>query len=272
MAISTLDGYLGAAKQRVTWMKTGTRTLVAAMPYTVFDIAGNPGVGTLAIGNTANGIVPVKGNSGYPFIGTFSGNSGYLSKVEFGSSVPCCFDLYDRLFAVGAISYAAATTTLSAQPSYSSRVPLSNYGGLQVWIEVVTAFVTGTAWTCRITYTDQDGNTGIAGVDLPTMAAAALPIGRMYQLPLAAGDGGIQKIESVIVTNGGTAMTVGTFNVMVLRPLWFGRVAVANGGDVHDLFKTGFPPLFDTSALYMILYADSTAVGLPDCTFQIAMG
>jgi hypothetical protein len=272
MAIIDPAGWIASAKQRVTWMKTGTRTLVAAMPYTTFDLAGNPGAGTLAIGNTANGIVPVNGNAGYPFIGTFSGNTGYLSKVEFGSSVPCCFDFYDRLFASGAYSYAAGTTSLSSQPSYSGRIINSNYGGLQVWIEVTTAFVTGTAWTVHITYTDQGGTTGVASPDLPTMAAAALPLGRMYQLPLAAGDGGIQKVESVVVTNGGTAMTAGAFNVMVMRPLWFGRVQTANGGDVHDLFKTGFPPLFDTSALYMILYADSTAVGLPDCTFQIAMG
>ena len=271
MAITTLDGYIGSAKQRITWMKTGTRTLVAAMPYTVFDIAGSPGAGTLAIGNTANGIVPVAG-TGYPLLGTFSSNLGYLSKVEFGSNVPCCFDLYDRLFASGAHSYAAATTSLTAQPSYSGRVVSSQYGGFQAWLEVVTAFVTGTAWTAHITYTNQAGTSGKVGPDLPTMAAAALPIGRMYQFPLAAGDSGIQKIESIVVTNGGTAMTVGTFNVMVLRSLWFGRVAVANGGDTHDLLKTGFPQIFETSALYMILYADSTAVGLPDCTLQIAMG
>ena len=269
MAITTLDGYIGAAKQRLTWMKTGTRTLVAAMPYTLFDIAGSPGAGTLAIGNTANGIVPVNGNSGYPLINTFSGNTGYISKVEFGSTVPCCFDLYDRLFAAGAYAYTGQTNTLSSQPSYSGRIVNSNYGGLQAWMEVTTAFVTGTAWTVHITYTDQSGNAGAVGVDLPTMAAAALPLGRMYQLPLAAGDGGLQKIESVVVTNGGTAMTAGAFNVMVLRPLWFGRVICANGGDVHDFLKTGFPQIFDTSALYMILYADSTAVGLPDCVFQI---
>lgn len=270
MAITTLDGYIGAAKQRVTWMKTGSRTLVAAMPYTVFDIAGVPGAGTLAIGNTANGLVPTSATAGYPLISTFSGNNGYLSKVEFGSTVACCFDAYDRLFAAGAYAYNAGTASLSSQPSYSGRIVGSNYGGLQAWMEVVTAMTSATAWTVHITYTDQSGNPGAVGPDLPTMAAAALPIGRMYQLPLAAGDSGLQKIESVVVTTG--SATAGSFNVMVLRPLWFGRVITANGGDVHDLLKTGFPQVFDTSALYVVLYADSTAVGLPDITFQMAMG
>jgi hypothetical protein len=272
MAIDTLDKYIGASKFRLTWMKTGTRTLVAAMPYTVFDIAGSPGAGTLAIGNTANGVVPTDATNGYPIIPGFSSSLGYLARVEFGSSVACCFDLYDRVFACGAYSYAAGTTSLSSQPGFSGRLPSAQYSGLQVWLEVVTAFATGTAWTVHITYTDQGGTTGVASPDLATMAAAALPLGRMYQLPLAAGDNGIQKIESVVVTNGGTAMTAGTFNLSILRPLWFGRVITANGGDVHDLLRTGFPQIYEDSALYVILYADGTAVGLPDMTFQVAVG
>ena len=32
MAITTLDGYIGSAKQRLIWMKTGTQALIAAMP------------------------------------------------------------------------------------------------------------------------------------------------------------------------------------------------------------------------------------------------
>jgi hypothetical protein len=259
MAINTLDGYIGSSKFRLTWMKTGTRTLVAAMPYTVFDIAGSPGAGTLAIGNTANGVVPTDVTAGYPVIPSFSGGNGYLSKVEFGSSVPCCFDLYDRLFAAGAYTY-NADTTLASQPSYSGRVP-GGYSGLQLWVEAVTAF-TGVG-NFQINYLDQDGNAGDTGV----VATLALPIGRMYQIPLAAGDNGIQQITRV----RGTVASAGTFNVMVLRPLWFGRVQTANGGDVHDILRTGFPRIYEDSALYMILYADSTAVGLPDCTFQVAV-
>lgn len=261
MAIQTLDQWIAAQKQRVTWMKTGTRTLVAAMPYTVFDIAGSPGAGVLAIGNTANGVVPNDGVAGYPIIPTFSGNDGYLSKIEFGSSVPCCFDLFDRLFAAGAYAY-NADVTLSSQPSFASRVPNGIYSGLQLWIEAVTAF-TGTL-NVIIDYLDQDGNAG----STPQTATLALPVGRCYQVPLAAGDNGIQKITRV----RGLTATAGTFNVMVLRPLWFGRVITINGGDVHDFLKTGLPLIYENSALYILLYADSTAIGLPDISMQIAIG
>lgn len=262
MAITTLDGYVGAAKYRLTWMKTGTRTLVAAMPYTVFDIAGSPGVGTLNVGNTANGLVHTDAIAGYPEIPSFSGQTGYLARVEFGSSVSCCFDVYDRLFVAGAYAF-NANVTLASQPSFDARLPNAGvYNGLQLWIETVTAF-TGVLGV-QINYLDQGGAAGDTGV----VTTLALPIGRCFQIPLAAGDSGVSKIVQV---RGSTA-TVGTFNVMILRPLWFGRVITANGGDVHDILRTGFPKIFDTSALYTILYADSTAVGLPDLTFQIAVG
>jgi hypothetical protein len=262
MAITTLDGYIGAAKQRLIWMKTGTRTLVAAMPYTVFDIAGSPGAGTLNVGNTANGLVHTDAVAGYPIIGTFSGSTGYLSKVEFGSSVACCFDLFDRLFVAGAYAF-NADITLADQPSFASRIPNGLYTGLQLWVEQVTVG-TGVQHV-RINYLDQDGNAGDTG-DVTLITTT--PVGRMAQIPLEAGDNGIQQITRV----RGLTATGGTFNVMILRPLWFGRNVVANGGDVHDLLKTGFPQIYENSALYIILYADSTAVGLPDICMQIAMG
>jgi hypothetical protein len=76
----------------------------------------------------------------------------------------------------------------------------------------------------------------------------------------------VQKIESVTAT----VATVGTFNVLVLRPLWSGRARVANDGDVHDLFKTGMPELFTDSALMLAVCADSTATGIPELEFVIA--
>jgi hypothetical protein len=272
MSINTLDQWIASRKQRVTWMKTGARTTLAAFPFNLMELAGNPGAGNLTLSNTANGIVPVNGDAGYPLITSFAGNLGYISKVEFSNSVACTFDVYDRLFVAGSFTYAAQTNSLTAQPSYAGRILNSNYGGLQAWIEVTTPFLTGNNWTVHITYTDQDGNAGAIGPDLPVMAAAGLTLGRMYQLPLAAGDSGIQKIESVVVTNGTTAMTAGAFNVMVLNPLWFGRVPVANGGDVHDLLRTGMPQIFDTSALYCLLTTDAAASGFPDLSIQVAMG
>lgn len=263
MAITTLDGYIASVKQRLTWMKTGTRALIAAMPYTVFDIAGNPSAGTLNVGNTANGLVHTDVIAGYPLIASFGGSSGYLSKIDFGSSVACCFDLFDRLFVAGAYAF-NADITLASQPDFSGRLPnAANYNGLQLWMEQVTVGVG--IQHIQVNYLDQDGNAGDTG-DVTFITTT--PVGRMQAIPLAAGDSGISQITRV---RGFTA-TSGTFNVMILRPLWNGRCSTANWAATDDLLKTGFTKIFDTSALYIALYADSTAVGLPMLTMQVAVG
>lgn len=274
MAINTLDGLIAAASQRVSLFKTASRTTVAANWFSVFDLAGNPGGGTLAGTSTTAGVVPTSATAGCPTINSFGGATGYINKIEFGNTVACRFALFDMLFKAGAYGFAAGTTSLSAQPSYSGRVlGGTDFTNTEIWVEVSTAFATGTAWQVQVTYTNQSGVTGRTSVISAAQAAAALTQGKMFQLALQAGDTGVQKIESVIVTNGGTAMTAGAFNVLVLRRLWSqGRVRVANDSDIHDMLKTGLPQIWDTSALMLMVSADSTSTGLPEIVCEVVSG
>lgn len=270
MAIATLDQYIAAIKQRVNIDKIASVTTVAAIPFSVFDQNGNPGAGTLAGTSTSAGVVPTDATAGCPTI-SFSSGTGYLSKVEFGSSVASRLSVFDLLFKAGAYAYTAGTTTLSAQPSYLGRCPSGHGDSCEIWIEVSTAFVTGTSWQVQITYTNSAGVTGRTSIISAAQAAAALTVRKMFQIALQAGDSGVDKIESVIVTNGGTAMTAGNFNVLVLRPLWTsGRVRLANDGDIHDMLKTGLPVVYLDSALFLQVCADSTASGLPELILEIA--
>lgn len=261
MAIATLDQYIAAIKQCCPWMKTGAATTVAGIPFTVFDLAGSPGAGVLNIGNTANGVVPTDAVAGYPIINAFTGDKGYFTGLEFNSSVACRIMLFDRIFAAGAYVF-NANVTLASQPSYSSRVPGgTDYNGLQLWIEHVTAF-TGQP-SIQINYLDQDGIAGYTGV---YATPAGLTIRRAVQIPLASGDNGIQQIGQVRCT----VSTAGTFNVMVLRPLITVRVPVAGSGDVYDLLRTGMVQVFDNSALYVLIAPDSTSSGVPYLNIEIA--
>lgn len=274
MAITTLDGWVASAKHSISYVKTASRTSVATGWFSLFDLAGNPGAGVAAGTSTTVGVVPTDATVGCPTIGAFGGGAtGYLSQVDFSSSVACRIKMFDMLFKSGAYSFTAATTNLSTQPSFSSRIPNgTDYGDTQIWIQVSTAFVTGNAWTANVTYTNQSGVTGRLATVLPATTAANLTLGRMYQLGLAAGDTGVQKIESVIVTNPATAMTAGAFNVLILRPLWSGRCRVANDGDTHGLDKTGMPVVYTDSAIVFAVAADSTATGIPELEFVIANG
>jgi hypothetical protein len=262
MSILTIDQYVAAAKQKIAFMKTAVRTSVAAMPFSVFDIAGNPGAGSLAVGNTVNGIVPDDSIAGNPVINAFGGGAvGYLSGVEFGSTVACRLLLFDRVFSCGSYAF-NASQVLSSQPSFVSRLPNSDYKGLELWAEAATACTGNLAVT--VTYTNSDNTpgqtTGAVGI------AAAPTLGRMWQLPLQAGDKGIKMIESVT----GTVATVGTFNVHIMRRLWQGRVPSVAAGDLHDLLKIGLPQVYADSALYLVVIADSTSTGIPELFLEIA--
>lgn len=261
MAITTLNGLIASKKRLIPFIKTASRTSVANIPFSVFDQAGQPGAGTLAIGNTANGVVPTDATAGYPTIVT-PDVAVYLNRIWARSSVACWIDLYDCLFSAGAYAF-NADTTLASVPSYSSRVPNSDYNGLELWLEAVTAF-TGNQ-SVQINYLDQDGNAGDTGV----VATGVAPIvGRMYQVPLAAGDNGIQGITRV----RSTVSSAGTFNVHVMRPLWGCRVNAANQGVFDSLLKTGLPLIYGDSALRIVVTADSTATGLPALRMESADG
>lgn len=266
MAITTRDGLTAAlaAAQAVQWVKTAARTTVAGIWYSVFDIAGNPGAGTLAGTSTAAGVVPTDATTGCPVINAFAGaNTGYLGGVEFGSTVASRLRVSDLLFKAGAYAF-NANTTLASQPSYSSRIPGSNYSGTQIWLETVTAF-TGNQ-SIAVTYKNQDGT---AARTTGTIATGVAPtIGRMLQLPLQAGDTGVQKIESVV----STVSSAGTFNVLVLRPLWTGRVLSVNDGDIHAADKTRLPILFADSALFVTVATDSTSSGVPELAMAVING
>jgi hypothetical protein len=276
MAIASKDQYLAAQRQRIRIIKTPSRTTVAVMPYSMFDLVGNPGAGVLAGTSTAQGVMPTDATVGCPDI-EFTTGIGYLSRVEFACSVACRLAIYDMLFKAGAYAYGAATTTVTDPPEVSSRCP--DYPGSgttfgsrnEIWLEVSTTFATGNAWTLQVTYTNSLGETGRTTPAMPVFAAAALVIGKMWQLPLQSGDSGVQKIESVIVTNPATAMTAGAFNILILRPLITSmRVPVPGGGAVLDMFATGMPIVYNNSAIIVVENADSTALGVPEVALEIA--
>lgn len=262
MTISTLSDYIGAAKQRVPMIKTATRTTVAAGWFSLLDLAGEPGAGTLAGSSTAAGVVPTQATNGYPKLNPFDlGAPGYVSTVEFSSSVACRIALFDEVFRAGAYAF-NASTALSGQPSFASRLPNTDYKGLEIWVEQVTAATGNQA--VNVTYTDQDGNvgntTGAVGI------GSAPTVGRCWLLPYAAGDSGVRAITNV----AGTVATAGTFNVMVLRRLWTGRVRSANDGDIHDMLRVGLIPIFETSALRVLVAADGTSSGISDLAVTVA--
>lgn len=264
MAITTLDGLIAAPKQRVQIVKTASRTSVAGAWTSVFDLAGNPGLGTLVGTSTTTGVVPTDLTAGFPLLNAFGGGSlGYVTGVEFANSVACRVMLFDMLWKAGPYSF-NATTSANTPTSYASRVPGgTDFTNTELWLEQITA---GTGvQNVAVTYNNQAGTTGRT---TGTVATAANAVGRMWQIPLQAGDSGVQGVTGVV----GSVATAGTFNILVIRPLWVGRVNVANFGDIHDYLRVGMPQITAEAALGIAVLADSTSTGLPEMMVTIANG
>ena len=264
MAITSFDpGLIGSAKQFLSMVKLGSRTSVAAQWFSVYDLAGNPGAGTLAGTSTTTGVVPTDATNGHPTINAFGGGAtGYLAQVDFGSSAACRIKLFDLLWKGGAYAF-NANTSGNTPTSYASRIPGGDYTDTQLWLEQVTA---GTGvQNVNVTYINQAGTSGRS---TGTVATAANILGRMWQLPVQPGDSGVQGVTGVV----GSVATAGTFNILVLRPLWSGRVKINNDGDVHGPDRTLMPQVFDNSALMMAIAPDGTVTGIPGLELVIANG
>lgn len=269
MAITGVDALVAALKQPLGITKTQTATSVAAQWHTLVDRAGSPGAGTLAVGNTANGLVPTDLTAGFPVITSFGGGAGVLHSLGFSNTVACRMKLYDRLFHSGAHALTpTGTTTLASQPDATGRMPDGLGHGNEIWLEMVVT-AAASAVTVQVGYTNSDGTTGRL-----TTASASLSgfiTGRLVNLPLQAGDKGVRQITSVII--GGTAAATGSVNVIMARPLVTGmRVPVVGGGDILGFDKTGLVRIYEDSALWPIIAPDSTNTGLPDLLINVSSG
>jgi hypothetical protein len=264
MAITTLDGLIAAAKQRIQLYKSATRTAVANSPFSVFDLAGNPGLGVLAGTSTTTGVVPTDATAGCPLINAFGGGAtGYVSRIEASNQVSCRILLFDMLWKAGAYAF-NANTTGQTPTSFSSRIPSgTDYNGLELWYEQVTA---GTlVQNVAVTYNDENAASSTTGtVAMP----AAMIVGRMFQIPLAAGDKGIQGVTGVV----GSVASAGTFNILIMRRLAEVRIRVANDGIIQDALTTGLTQVFEDSAMRLVVIPDSTATSLPEIIVDVANG
>ena len=266
MAITSVDSYIASAKQKVPLSKFGQRTSVAGVYFSTFDLIGNPSGGVLAGTSTTTGVVPTDATVGYPLIDAFGGtNTGYLSSIQFGNTVPCRMIVADNLWKGGAYAFNAVVTG-QVPTSYASRIPTSGgYSTTEIWFEAVTAF-TGNL-NLSVTYINQSGTGGRTTGSL--VFSFAPTVGRMFKLPLAAGDVGVQGITGVSATGS----TAGTFNIHILRPLYTNmRCGVANDGRIDSWDKTGGVQVYADSALVLLINADSTATGIPDVLLEIANG
>jgi hypothetical protein len=212
---------------------------------------------------TSVGRVPTDSIPGYPNI-PWSTLQTYISRLQISNTVIANIRIFDRLWVGGAYAFNANTAVTSG--SWASRVSYNggsaDYNGLELWVEAVTAGTLNQSVT--VTYTDavNGGSRSTGAISLGAVQA----VGNCWQLPLQAGD----QAPSAISNVQGTVASAGTFNVMVLRPIYDIFIDTANRQFSLNYVDLGLPEIFNDSALYWMVQPQGTSSGVPYISYQFA--
>lgn len=245
MAITTLDGLIGGTKGAgMIYKSAGQPTTVANAWHSYWAATAIPGAGTLATGNTTAGVIPTEATAGaMPFTNPVSGAS-YIMGATVTSTISGRVLLYDRIFALGALTPTSGAYTGPVTGTLINR-PADGVG-CQIAAEIVTA-LSAAAHTVTITYINQNGDTGrTATVVLPASAG----IGRVFWATLQAGDSGVRRITGV---SGSATPPTGTFNLLICRPLLSCGV-VANVPKQLGVPECGLRPLYSGTCAALFFY------------------
>jgi hypothetical protein len=257
VAIATVADYQAATKQRLLYSKGSASWGGSGLWYSNVLIGGaTPAAASPA--NTTSGIVPTDALTGYPPIGA-SANTLYITGIEASLlSSDSTFRGFRFLLAdllwYGGTYTPNATVNLSAQPSFASRLPGGSYVGTQLWLEGNHGSQTSGSSNYVVTYTNQSGTTGRTTPSTsPDFTGSNVGL-EAVQFSLAAGDTGIQKIESVVGSGAGQR----NVNLMILRPLAYGRVDWTRTGVARRYWidRHCMPQVFADSALITIVSVD----------------
>jgi hypothetical protein len=248
------EATLGGKKADYQFNKVGTAGVIS-VTNSLWRVGAQPAAGA-APSNAPGGNVPTNATTGalLTWNPTTVGDTQHFVRADVLATVAAnTLLMYDRIFEVNKTMNSTATETVTGVPTRYQAVtntPDAADGNF-LFFETQTALA-ATAHNWNATYTDHDGNAGIALPTLTGNASAIInrldhPVGQFFA-PLAAGDAGIQKLESVtcsaLVATGAIACVIG-------HPIAFLPMPVANMLTIVDGINTAFnlTRIFDNAAL-----------------------
>jgi hypothetical protein len=275
MAITTQDGLVSAIAasapngNRLPYIKTALAGTFAAGDWvSLWSAPGQPGTGATPTAFGSGGNVQTSAIVGaIPFTNPASGNS-YLARLFATSSVPGTLVFYDRLWACSALLATVNTVqTIVGAPALTR--PDANGINAEIWIEATTAIGT-TASNVSCSYTNQGGTAGHTTTSQAMVVSK--PIGWAMQLPLVAGDTGVQTIQSCTFS---AAMTTGAVNLCIQRRVAeFAIPAAYLSFPPQDPFWAGLPQIYNSACLvaYFMVGSGAAAPAIPSASVLIAQG
>jgi hypothetical protein len=215
VTVTGVDSHLQAAYdtsfpvpfRRNPFTSVATSTLLVVKNST-WVAAGFPGPGPTP--PTGVGAACTRATSGaFPLPDAVVGKKIYLNYINFLSAGQPIFEVHDRLVHTSGL----VGNITTEQVINSAALPTRAAGGFLVtpYLEVYAA--TGaTTTTVTLKYTNQAGDTGKTAV---TSGVTLNAIGRFIPLNLAAGDTGVQVVESITLSASTTG--AGNFGITLTR-------------------------------------------------------
>ena len=175
----------------------------------------------------------------------------------------------DVLWVWGSGGSGWSVTSTGAQSTTSPAAltrPDANGKNTELWMETLAAGGAASG-TSTITYTNS-GGTGSRSASLRDSKLSSPIIGSMEPYALAAGDDGVQSVQSM--TNSAT-WTIGTFRLCIVREVAaFG--CQANQPITEDAYSLGLPRVYDSAALMVTFTPNSTTTGPLNLTLSLVQG
>jgi hypothetical protein len=255
MAITTLDQLLAGMQPPASIVKAATPTLVAGRPHSLFYLAGAPGAA----------VAPTPGMSGaaltsyagqIPFPAAVSGKNIYLARFQAQATGTGTLILCDRLWHNSGLNLTATTAQTINSVAWPARDANGAISGNQVLIglEVTTATGSGTP-VFTMSYTNQAGTAGQTGTGILTGVASSA-VGAFYPMGLAAGDTGVQSVQSFTLS---ATWTSGAASLVAYREIARLEITSSNVPAAIDAITSGMPRMYDGSVPFLLFVPSGTA-------------
>lgn len=256
MAITTLDQLLAGMLPPASIVKAATPTLVAGRPHSLFYIAGSPGAATApspALGIAGAALTSYPGR--IPFPDAVSGKNIYLARFQAQATIAGTLILCDRLWHNSGLSLTSTTAQTINSVAWPARDADGTSNGNQVLIglEVTTATGSGTP-VFTMSYTNQDGTDGKTGTGILTGGGTSA-VGAFYPMGLAAGDTGVQSVQSFTLS---ATWTSGAASLVAYREIARLELTAANVPAAIDAITSGMPRMYDNSVPFLLFVPSAT--------------
>ena len=264
MAITTLDGLIGAFQLPYTIYKHGTAMEVAATPHSFFYSAGMPGAGSVpSPGINGEALTSVTGQ--IPYDNPSGGELGYLARLALtinggASQIWLC----DRLWQNSGIAPATTTTqaiTSAALPA-RDRNGSTNGEDIMFALEVSTATTNAGAITnTTMSYVNSTNTGGTRTATIPSFPATAVA-GTFIPFALQSGDKGIRSISEITLGTSYAPSGTPAIHLVGYRVLARILVPITGAGRDIDAISGGLIRLYDNTCPFLVALAPGTTAAV----------